>query len=117
MTGPLAGSILDAVGRLPERQRPNFWVIAELPIDMDSIPAQFLDDLRGSGHLIAIEEHVAQGGLGQMLAHTLLQIGSPPARFTHCCAKGYPSGCYGSQKYHRRECGLDPDSIVAELQK
>ena len=115
VAGPLAGGILDAACRLPERQRPNFWVIAELPIQAETVPTEFLQDLRNSGHLVAVEEHIAQGGLGQMLAHALLRMGQPPARFTHCCAKGYPSGRYGSQKYHRKECGLDPQSILAEL--
>ncbi len=27
-------------------------------------------------------------------------------------AAGYPSGSYGSQKFHRRECGLDPAAIA-----
>ena len=117
VAGPVAGSILEAASQLPERQRPNFWVIAELPIQTENIPAEFIRDVRVSGHLIAIEEHVAQGGLGQMLAHCLMRIGAVPAKFTHCCAKGYPSGLYGSQKFHRKECGLDPESILAELRK
>jgi transketolase len=111
----LAGGILDAVRHLPERQRPNFWVIAELPIPVENVPAEFIQDLRSSGHLVVVEEHIAQGGVGQMLAHALLRIGKPPARFTHCCARGYPSGRYGSQHFHRRESGLSPESILAEL--
>ena len=43
----------------------------------------------------------------------------PPASsldsFTHKHALGYVSGLYGSQKFHRAECGLDPASIVAAV--
>jgi transketolase len=112
--GPLAGSILAALLRLPEPQRPNLWVIAELPIMHESLPAEFLEDLSRTGRLIVVEEHVAQGSAGQMLARVLLEKGCAPARFTHRCALGYPSGRYGSQGFHRRDCGLDPESIVAE---
>ena len=64
---------------------------------------------------MVVEEHVATGGAGQMLAHALLSAGHAPRRFSHRCAHGYPSGLYGSQAYHRRECGLDAESIMAEL--
>ena len=53
---------------------------------------------------------MASGGIGQMLAHFLLQRGTRVS-FDHVCARGYPSGLYGSQGFHRKECGLDPDSL------
>ena len=28
------------------------------------------------------------------------------------CAKGYVSGCYGSQAFHKMECGLDSGGVV-----
>jgi len=71
--------------------------------------------LRRSEHLVVIEEHVAQGGLGQSLALSLAKSGEMPRRFSHRCAVGYPSGRYGSQKFHRREWGLDPAAIVEFL--
>ena len=42
----------------------------------------------------------------------LLESGEAPERFASRSAQGYLSGRYGSQKFHRRECGLDPASIV-----
>ena len=33
--------------------------------------------------------------------------------FTHQVARGYVSGLYGSQRFHRKECGLDPAGIAA----
>jgi transketolase len=115
VVGPLAGGILGALLKLPERQRPNYWVVTELPIIPENIPAEFIEDIQTSKDLWVVEEHVVQGSAGQMLAHTLMEMGRPPARFTHRHALGYPSGYYGSQKFHRKECGLDPESIVAGL--
>lgn len=113
--GPLAGGLLAAVRELSEALRPNLWVLAELPIAAEAIPREFLEDMRGSGHLCVVEEHVAHAGVGESLARLLLLSGQAPARFTHRCAAGYLSGLYGSQEFHRRECGLDAGSILAGL--
>lgn len=115
ITGPLAGGILAAVAVLPGPQRPDVWLVSELPIV--EIPAAFLADLNRSRHLFVIEEHTLSGGLGQMLAHRLASLGHGLGRFTHRYALGYPSGRYGSQKFHRRESALDPESIVAALRE
>jgi transketolase len=111
--GPLAGGILQAVCELPEPRRPDLWVLSELPVD--SAPQEFLDDLQRSDSLWVVEEHVAHGGAGQMLAHRLLTAGRAPRSFRHRAARGYPSGRYGSQQFHRQESVLDPPAIVAEL--
>ncbi len=115
IVGPLAGGLLAALSALPARQRPDVWVLTELPITSETLPADLLSDLRRSRYLVVVEEHVAQGGAGQMLAHSLLCMGQAPAQFTHRCAQGYLSGTYGSQKFHRKECGLDPASVLADV--
>ena len=46
-----------------------------------------------------------------MLAAWILESGVAMSGFRHLYAKGYPSGRYGSQEFHRRESGLDADSI------
>lgn len=112
LVGPLAGGILGSAMRLPESIRPSVWIVTELPIDAAAIPEAFIADLRRSDRLIVVEEHVAQGGVGQMLALALLARASAPRRFEHRFALGYPSGRYGSQGFHRRECGLDPQALV-----
>ena len=115
LVGPLAGGILAAAQTLPESQRPALWVLSELPIAKAEIPAAFVADFQHSGHLIVVEEHVAQGSAGASLARALLSARTTPRRFTHRFARGYPSGHYGSQLYHRQECGLDPASILKLL--
>ena len=111
--GPLVGSALEAIRS--SGSNADVWLVSELPIDFP--PAEFLGSIRTSGYLLAIEEHVAAGGFGQMLAHALLRSGICPKHFVHRFALGYVSGLFGSQKFHRAECGLDPASIVGELIK
>jgi transketolase len=113
VVGPLVGGILEALRQLPEGQRPNLWLVSELPLT--ELPELFLADLHRSNRLIVIEEHVAQGGVGRMLGQLLLEAGQTPRRFQLRAAQGYPSGLYGSQKYHRKECGLDPPAILRLL--
>lgn len=115
VVGPLAGGILAAAQTLPEVRRPSLWILSELPLQLEEIPAAFVAEVERSGHLIVVEEHVAQGSAGASLAHALLCAGTRPRRFTHRYARGYPSGHYGSQLYHREESGLDPASIVRLL--
>lgn len=117
IAGPLAGGILGSLRDLDESLRPDLWVLTELPISTDTIPMDFINGLRRSNHLFVVEEHVAQGGVGQMISRCLLIMGEAPSRFTHRCALGYVSGLYGSQRFHRKECGLDPDSIIAALER
>jgi len=111
--GPIAGGLIAAVRELPVAARPNVWLVSELPIDQ--FPPDFLDDVRESPHVVVVEEHVAVGGVGAQVARQLLLQGVLPKRFSHRCAAGYPSGRYGSQRFHRKECGLDVQGILASL--
>ncbi|SRR5579871_2731046 len=113
IAGPLAGGILDALRT--SSLDADVWLASELPLA--EIPAQFAASLRRSGYLLVIEEHVCAGGFGQMLSHQLLLAGVAPRRFVHRTALGYVSGRYGSQRFHRTECGLDAAAIVEELNR
>jgi transketolase len=109
--GPFAGVMMDVLLKLTSENRPELWVLSELPV-AGPLPEDFLESLRRAGHLIVVEEHVAQGSVGQIIAHRILTSGISLSEFHHVCAKGYPSGCYGSQTFHRKECGLDPARIL-----
>ncbi len=113
VSGPLVGGIWNAVRKLDETRRPALWLLSELPVD--HVPEAFLDDLARSRRLLVVEEHVAHGGVAQMVASALMASGRSPERLATRSAQGYVSGRYGSQKFHRRECGLDPDTIVQFL--
>jgi len=110
VTGSLAGSLWGAVRDLKRGGRPSLWLLCELPARQ--LPEEFRADLVRSGRLLVVEEHVAHGGVAQSLASLLLASGLAPERFASRSALGYLSGLYGSQKFHRRECGLDPASIL-----
>ena len=75
IVGPLAGGIIEALLPAPEASRPSVWVLTELPVDA-SLPSAFLDDLRRSGHLFVVEEHVAQGGAGRCSPTLLARRGA-----------------------------------------
>lgn len=113
--GALAGGILAAAQTLPEPERPTLWVLSELPIQPTEIPEAFVADFQRSGHLLVVEEHVAHGSAGASLALALVEAQAIPRRFSHRFALGYPTAHYGSQLYHRQECGLDPPSILKLL--
>ncbi len=113
VAGPLVGAIAGAAVALDEETRPNIWVLSELPFPPP--PPEFHADVRRADSLMVVEEHVAAGGVGAMLALHLLGQGQAPRRFRHRAALGYVSGRYGSQQFHRHECGLDPESVLADL--
>lgn len=111
--GPLVGSLLPMCAALPRKQRPEIWLVTELPLQ--DIPNAFLESLRRSQSLIVVEEHRAHGGFGHMLTYKLACLGEMVENFLHRHALGYVSGLYGSQKFHRKESGLDPASILEAL--
>lgn len=111
--GPLIGGLIQPLSCLP--RRPSLWALSQLPAD--NLPDQLIADLARTRHLLVAEEHVARGGAGEWLARNMLCRGLHVRRFTHQHALGYPSGLYGSQAFHRKECGLDAISIVAKIAK
>ncbi len=114
VVGPGAGGVVGAAMTLDAADRPEIWVVAELPIQPDTMPQAMLSRIADTGALFVLEEHVAHGGAGQMLCHALMQRGVHPGRFGHFHAKGYLSGRYGSQRFHRIENGIDAASVLAE---
>jgi transketolase len=117
VVGPAAGGLLAEALSFDEQDRPEIWVVGEVPIAAADLPAEFLSRLKQSGLLSVMEEHVEQGGVGQMLALLFLQMGIQLRRFRHFHARGYPSGRYGSQSFHRAENGLDPRTVIAEARR
>jgi transketolase len=115
VAGPLAGGIFNAVAGLETVMRPELWVVSELPLESAPPPREFLTSVDRAPALWAVEEHVAQGGFGRMLASLVLEQGLRPRQFRHYCAKGYPSGTYGSQEFHRKECGISASQILADV--
>lgn len=115
--GPIAGGLWNATCGRPTAERPAIWVVSELEGDCHAVPPPpaLLDDLEAAPVLGIVEEHVAHGGFGQQFLHFLSLSGRSVSRVVHSHAQGYPSGRYGSQRWHRQECGLDVQSILDRI--
>ncbi|HTV97237.1 MAG TPA: hypothetical protein VME42_14615 [Steroidobacteraceae bacterium] len=113
--GPVAGGLWRALRERPAHQRPALWAASELDETLGSPPAPLLEAVQKAQRLALVEEHVAQGGFGQSFLHFLAVGGRRIPPLVHAHARGYPSGRYGSQAWHRRECGLDVPAILASL--
>jgi transketolase len=115
VTGPGAGGMIAALSLRDVKTRPALWVATELPFATTPPPEAFWDSVQATGKLAVLEEHVAQGSAGQMLAYMALSKNMRLRAFRHFCAKGYMSGRYGSQNFHRLESGIDAESVAASL--
>lgn len=115
IVGPIVGGILKILQSNTLNDLPDLWVLSELPIKSDEIPEAFLESIQRSKDLIVVEEHYAHGSVGQGLTYMLCNMGQAPLNFTHRHAKGYITGYYGSQDFHRRESCLDSHSIFSLL--
>ncbi|GGF58942.1 1-deoxy-D-xylulose-5-phosphate synthase [Azorhizobium oxalatiphilum] len=111
--GPVAGTYIEAFRALPEPLRPNFWVVSELPLDLNPMPADLLAHIRAGDGLCVIEEHVRRGGLGSEIALLMATQGISPKRFAHVHARAHHYATYGSQAFLRAQSGLDVDSVLA----
>jgi transketolase len=111
--GSLVGSLLETALALPTSSRPEIWVLGELPLQ-EHLPSAFLASLQEKRDLAIVDEHVRTGGLGEALACRLLMEGISLKKFRHHFVKGYLSGTYGSQAFHRVENGLHAANIFTE---
>jgi transketolase len=111
IVGPLTGLFWHFGLSLPEDIRPNVWCLSEL--QFDQLPQDLCNDIVTTKKLGIIEEHVSQGSAGLQIASMILKSGISLKSFQHFTACGYPSGTYGSQAFHRRECGLLPEQVLS----
>lgn len=96
--------LLAALPWLKDRGDCDVFAVSRLPLD--EVTDALCASVQNSGQLLVLEEHAARGGLGEHLAARLAAAGVP-FQLHHLHARGYPSGCYGSQAFHQRESGLD----------
>ena len=113
--GPLAGIYIERFDVLPLDQRPNLWVVAELPLESNPLPPTLIDQVSRCGALCVAEEHVRRGGFGSELALYLAEHRIRVRRFVHLHARAHHYDRYGSQAYLRRLSGLDANSMLAAL--
>ncbi len=106
--GPVILNVLKAIEMGVDADSVDLFVISELPLV--ELPANLLDSVKKTGKVLVVEEHVSRGGLGENLSLLLLER-SVGCKLAHRSACGYPDGLYGSQSYHQKKSGLDPEAI------
>lgn len=115
--GPLVGPLVAALRERAVSARPALWALGALPLRPEALPDALVDVIGRAPSVVVAEEHVATGGAGEALARCLLERAVAVERFEAVCARGYPSGRYGSQAWHRRECGLDAASLIERSER
>lgn len=109
-TGGILGEALAAADLL-ESQQISARVISVhtlKPFDAQTV----LQACRETGAVVTIEEHTLSGGLGSLVAETLLDHGTMPQRFRRLGLGSGFCSLVGGQEYLRRACGLDARSIA-----
>ena len=92
----------------------EIWSVGTFPLE--DIPAELSASIREKRRVITMEEHYRSCGLGEALSHLLLSSGVIPESLSCLHAAGYPSGRYGSQRWHQEESGLRGPSLVSRLE-
>jgi transketolase len=112
--GPVVGNLyaLDDQDLLDDIE---IWTVGTLPID--DIPADLSASIRDKKPVVTIEEHYGPCGLGEALSHLFLTHAVFPQSLTSLHAAGYPTGRYGSQRWHQEESGLAGQALQSHLAK
>jgi transketolase len=116
VVGPLAGTYIGAFERLSAKSRPNLWVVTELPLEQNPLPAELMTQIEKYSSLCVAEEHVRHGGFGSELMLHLAEKNVAVRRFRHLYARAHHFERYGSQNFLRRQSALDVDSMLAILE-
>jgi transketolase len=111
--GPIANNVLSALA-LSEELSAKVNVVTALHFPLH-ITDELAELIKNAPAILVAEEHISTGGLAQQLSVQLLEKGIFPRAFKSLKAEGYPNARYGSQSYHQKISGLDPDSILAHL--
>lgn len=112
--GPAVLNVLKAIESDIEADTVDLYVVSEMPLF--ELPASLTKSVEKTGKLLVVEEHVSRGGLGENLS-LLLLAKSVRCKLVHRCASGYPDGLYGSQSYHQKMSGLDPETILETIKE
>jgi len=112
--GPVVGNLYD-VGDPALLDDLEIWSVGTLPLD--EMPADLVTSIEQKQRVLVIEEHVRAGGLAEALSYQLLGRGLCPRVFVSLHAQGYPSGRYGSQRWHQEESALAGPGLRARLEQ
>lgn len=107
--GPIT---LNALGPASASGRAEVFAVSQVPVP--ELSPALLASVAATRNVLIIEEHVERGGLAEHLSLAFLKNGLGPRLHTRA-ALGYPSGTYGSQKFHQQESALDSASLLAQI--
>jgi transketolase len=93
----------------------EIWSVGTFPLE--DIPAELAASIKEKRRVVTIEEHYRACGLGEALSHLLLTSRVVPESLVCLHAAGYPSGRYGSQRWHLEESGLAGKALASRLQE
>jgi transketolase len=113
VAGPIVGTYIAVLENLPEHIRPNLWVVTELPLEQNPVPAEIIDQLSASGSLCVVEEHVRHGGLASELALQIVENNWPIGVFHHLYARAHHYSSYGSQNFLRAQSRIDIHNLMS----
>ena len=112
--GPVLGNLYQ-MGAQDLLDELEIWSVGLLPLE--GIPADLLASIREKQRVVAIEEHYRACGMAEALTYLLLKEGVCPRSFTSLHAQGYPSGRYGSQRWHQEESALAGPGLRSHLER
>ncbi len=113
VVGSLVGIYIDAIQKLPHELRPHLWVVTELPLSQNPIPAELLTQIQGAHCLYVAEEHVQHGSFASSLLLNLAESGIRCQKFQHIFARAHHFDRYGSQSFLRQQSRLDCESLLS----
>jgi len=112
--GPVILNAVEAASGSADRELADIFVISEIPVK--ELTEELIKSILKTGKLLVVEEHVSRGGLGEYLSLLLLKH-DIHTKLMHLCARGYPEGLYGSQRYHHILSSLDAESIKKKMRE
>lgn len=114
-SGPVIGNLTEAIQRSKTQEQVEVFNISKIPYL--ELSQDFVNSVSRTKKVLIIEEHISIGGIGQQVALDLLSNNIRLDFFKTLYAKGYPTSEYGSQQFHLKQSGLDPDNISEILIK
>ena len=113
--GPLSGLYVSEFLQMDTECRPNLWAISKLPIVQKDVPRELLDQIRRSGKLVIVEEHVKNSGIGFAVLSMLNENNIDSIEVVHLSAKKHIYSSYGSQEFLRGKSGLDLEGVLSAI--
>ncbi len=110
-TGPVLSNVFALEGDVLNDY--EVWLVSIFPLT--NMPAELIEKAKAVKTIVSIEEHNGQCGLYETLAAQLLSNGIGAVKYKGLFANGYPSGKYGSQKWHQAENNLEGENLKNKL--